>query len=190
MQITLRRASALQLAIKEKINENPLKSDVIISRFDDPGVSFQKASFAFDNAMNLHTSLTSILYEIRKKVSHVSQAVGVADALADMACCDKFTEMCKPLVAVTHFAPDDEQLADQHDDLVNEVRPESHYSSRRESINVSLILEASVEKWKADIASFKREKQRLSDKLLDINANNFIDLDTQTVETLTKYGLL
>lgn len=188
MKITLRKASAVQLLINEFVNSAQLSTSVSIGRYDDPTTVVKDASTKFKAVLAQKLSLTRVLYSLRKKVSTAGQAAGIPDVLADIAFMDKYVAILKPLTNVTKFLPSDEVIMSQQADLKTEALVPNRYS-QREGFDVSIILPDFVSGYTEDLASLRKQKQNLSDKLLELNIKNEIELDEYETKVLTSYGL-
>jgi hypothetical protein len=190
MQLTLRKASAIQKLINEEINSTSLTTKVSIGRFDDPVKKRDEAITKTNDAITKKGALLNALYAIRNQVAAAGQAAGVGDILTQVALIEKLSGMLKPLAGIEAFVVDRETLAAQFKDLTEDKESKSRYSSdRRETFDTSTVYQLSADTWKENLGQFRKEKQALSDKLLELNVRTEITLDAATVETLKYYGI-
>lgn len=190
MKLTLRKASAIQKLINEELTSTAISVTVSIGRFDDAVTKRDEAvTLATDN-LQKKSSLFEALYAIRKLSDAAGRAAGISDILADIAYLDKLSGIVKPLTAVESFSVPTDKLEAEFADLVEEKVAKSSYGGRRESFVTSTINQASVDGWKLDLANYRKRKQVLSDRLLELNIRTEIELSATTVETLKTYGIL
>lgn len=189
MKITLRKASAIQLLINEFLNGSTIGTSVSIGRYDDPAAVTAKASETFNGALVQKLALTKTLYSLRKKVSAASQVAGIPDILADIALTDKHSAILRPLATVSKFAPGADVIAAQLADLKAEVANANSYS-RRDSFDISILSVPQVQEFMGDLSTLRKRKQNLSDKLLELNIKNEIELDEAEEKVLKAYDLV
>ena len=188
MKINLRKANALQLAITQAINETEVKTSVSISRFDLAPTKFVSARSDHKAAIQKKFDLIDALYEVRGLISAAGELASVPFILAQMAAVEKKIAIVTPLAAVKEFAPDPNTLRDQHQDMKSEVVGQNAYHRRRDEIDVNII--EATDEYVAKLAELRREKQRLSDELLQKNVTNEVTLPTKVVETLKEHHLV
>lgn len=189
MNINLRKANALQLAIKQAIKETEVKTTVTISRFDNPLTKHSEARAEHEIAVKKKDVLVDALYAIRKLTAQAGTVAGVSDVLADIAEVDEQIGVVKPLADIKEFAPkNDEVLQAQFDDMKNEQQGQNVYHRRRDSIDVCLIHEA--DNLVKVLADLRLKKQKLSDDLLERNVKTEITLTSEIVITLKKFNLV
>jgi hypothetical protein len=191
MKLNLRKSSALQLAISEQIASTEMPLSVSIGRYDNPVKERDSAVAKFKDGYNKKRALIAVLYSIRRKTATASEAAGVSNLLAEIACIDKIVGMLDSISRISVFAKTDAQLDAAITDLRNEASiPVQYAHQRRESFEESVISEDQVKVWKDEIAAKKREKQGFSDSLLDANVKNEIEVSEQEEAILKKYGIL
>jgi hypothetical protein len=188
MKLTLRKANALQLLINEQIGATNPNPQVAISKYDDPLLGVKFAQTKFVEALEKKQDLLRILYVIRKKVSAVSQAAGIPDLLADVASIDKLTALLKPLAESTQILPSNEVLIAAQEDLKKEQASNSY--SRRDAFGAGILPTTWIEEFKAQVSALRKQKQNKSDKLLELNIQNEIELSDAEQGVLKKYDLI
>lgn len=189
MNVTLRKADALQKLIQNAINSTNPVPTVVITRFNSATKSIEEARAKFQSDWNKKSELLMVLYEIRELSGNTGAAAGVSSLLAQMAQIDKTIALYLPLASTTDFLPEIQVLRAQQIDLIEDKTVE-RYASRRESISVSIFDKESVAKYVAQVAALRRERLEISDRLLAINVSTEITLRTDTAGILKQHGII
>jgi hypothetical protein len=176
MNISLRKASALQNSINDAIKGIDLKGQVTLTEFHAPVMEIDKATTAFKTNLDRRDSLVVALYYIRKQVSASNNAAGVDEKLTEIAYLDKQIQNYTAL-------------------SVNEVREqEAVVLGKLDKIKnrkaTSVFTEADIKSFKAYVNGAKKAKQKLQDEVLELNVRTEIFLNAETVQTLTSEALL
>jgi hypothetical protein len=191
MEMTLRKAAALQLAINEQIQQTEMPVTVTVTRYVNPAEVTDKGRKKFIAGLAKKRDLLGALYSIRNRVAGASEKAGVSTLLAKIAHADKLIGILTSLAAVKDFEMTDTQLLAAQDDLKRDSTADARLSyMRRDQFEASLISEAAVTAFKDEIANLKKEKQELSDLLLTANVTSKISLSEQEESILMKYGIL
>jgi len=189
MNITLRKASALQNSINELIKHTDFTTEVKLNEFQSPETLIEQANVAFNQALSRKESLYSALYEIRKAVSRANAQNSVDQILAEVAHLDKSIAMYSELAGKK---PTDsmEMLKGRLDKIRN--AKEDSYSSLygRHELATGIFQAVDIEAFGRKLTELKRNKQQLQDRLLEINVRTEIQLDAMTEATLATTGLL
>ena len=189
MKLTLRKANALQLLINEKIAATTLATAVSVSRYDDPCLLVISAAANLQESLSKKRLLLEVLYSIRQAASAANQSSGISDILSEVAYIDKLTAALKPLAENSQFSPAEEVLREAHADLKKEVAPVG-YGSRRDAFTTGFIPQGWADGYVKEVSDLRKRKQSLSDKLLELNISNEIELSDQEEEVLKKYDLI
>lgn len=189
MKLTLRKANALQLLINEQIASTSISTQVSISKYDDPVLAVIHAGEIFLASLAMTRALLEVLYSIRKKVADASHRAGISTILSEVAHIDKLTGVLEPLASLSSFAPTEGVLREAHADLKKEV-PLNSYGSRRDALQTGAIPQAWIPVYVKEVSDLRKKKQSLSDKLLELNIKNEIELSEAEEETLKKYDLI
>lgn len=189
MNITLRKADAIQKLINNAINSTHPQPTVTITRFNDPEKALTDANKKFLDDLTKKRSLFVALYEIRDMVGKVGATAGVPTILAQIACIDKTIGVMQPLASATEFFTTEIVLAAQQKDLLDDKTVE-RYTARRESVTASILSKDDVDGYIKEIEKFRRERLVLSDKLLEINVRSEIALSPEAEEILKEYGII
>ena len=191
MKLNLRKASALQIAINDQIAATEMPISVTIERYDIPADVTQKATVKFREGLTKKRELFDVLYSIRQKTSAASEQAGVSRLLAENAHIEKLISLLSPLVSVRVFAKTEAQLDAALADLQKETTQQAQYGyQKRDSFETGVVTEDQSKAWSKDIAYLKRNKQTISDALLEANIKNEIEVSEKEEVILKKYGIL
>lgn len=189
MKLTLRKANALQLLINEQIANTSIQTQVSVGKYDDPVLAVLSASGIFQASLEKTRSLLGVLYSVRQKVAESGHGAGISKILSEIAHIDKLTGVLKPLAILSAFAPTEEVLLAAHADLKKE-QPVNSYSGRAGAFTTGAIPQSWVPIFVKEMSDLRKQKQRLSDKLLELNIQHTIELSPEEEETLKKYDLI
>jgi hypothetical protein len=193
MEISLRRAAALQLAIGEALKELRLETALTVSIYDkDPEARVAAEAGAWRAAMALRSDLLDALYALRTRVGAANQAAGVNDRLAELARLDKDVQLYTRL---SHEAPREapDILSARTERLrTREPAPPARFgvSEPQETVQVGLFGQEEVDAFRSELRRLTRRRQQLKDELTELNASTRITLDETTVRTLTQEELI
>ena len=190
MNISLRKASAIQNRILEAIREIKIETSIQLNEFQDAETMLNQASETlWENDQRRNLLLLS-LYNIRGLVGAANNASGVDLALSKAAFIDK------RIVQLSEFAslsPVDS--IDVINGRLAKIK-EGDQSQRRniygnpDTVQTSVITSLRLSKVKSEILYLKKEKQKLNDEILELNIKTEIPLADETVKVLTDEGLI
>ena len=190
MNISLRKASAIQNRILEAIREIKIETSIQLNEFQDAETMLNQASETlWENDQRRNLLLLS-LYNIRGLVGAANNASGVDLALSKAAFIDK------RIVQLSEFAslsPVDS--IDVINGRLAKIK-EGDQSQRRniygnpDTVQTSVITSLRLSKIKSEILYLKKEKQKLNDEILELNIKTEIPLADETVKVLTDEGLI
>lgn len=186
MQISLRKANAIQVAINEVLKGLEFKAEISINEFQKPEATIASAAEVFFTNVTRRSSLLKSLYEIRKAVSVANATAGIDSRLADIALLEKdfvfFTNHSKSSVRL-----DADVL---HGKLVKVAnRAEESYYTKAE-VDTSVFTQDDLKTLNRLAVKAKKEKQKLQDELLELNVRTTITLSDEAVTTLTAEDIL
>ena len=181
MQVSLRKANALQVAINEALKGLEFKSDVSINEFQKPAQEIELAKQKFDRNVQRRGSLTSALYNIRTAVSSANASNKIDNLLADLARLEKDIVFYTPL-AKASGQTDLEVVRGKLVKIAN--REGESYSFHSSEVSTSIFAETDLEAFRSNLSVAKKKKQALQDQLLEVNVRTTIELATSTVEVL------
>jgi hypothetical protein len=186
MKLTLRKANAVQAAINEALKALDLKTRVELNEFEEVEDQIQKSRDRFLENCITRNSLVTALYEIRASVAQANAGAGVNDMLANVALLEKQISFNNTLAregAQTALRVLNGQVKKNADS-----KDEYRYGLRE--VSTSILTEEEIETFRKNVASFKREKQKLQDRLLELNVQTEIALTETTAEFLKSIDIM
>lgn len=187
MNVTLRKANAIQASINEALKGLEFTDTVSINEFQSVGEAFDQASTKFISNVARRLDLTSALYEIRKAVGSANFNASIDSRLAEVARLEKDIQFFGKY-ASAKVRESDAVINGKLDKIRN--RKEDAYYGRNEEVSTSIFTAAEIENFKNVLAVSKKQKQKLQDELLELNVRTEITLSEQSVATLTKENIL
>ena len=190
MNITLRKANALQLAIGEAVKNIDVETDVKINEFQVGEFEISRVATEFRANIARRTVLITAMYDIRKAVSTANAGAGVDVKLADVAMLEKQVQFYNALAGKKV-----RESAAVVEGQLNKLR-ESKDDSRRSiygyasTVDTSVLSAEDIRGFRTAAAEAKKAKQKLQDELLEINVRTEIEIAQDTVQFLTAEGLL
>lgn len=189
MKLSLRKASALQASINETLKGIVLDVNVSLNEFQDAEAVIAAKRAELTERIQRQIALTKALYAIRMAVGAANAASGVDNTLAEMALADKTIRIYTQLSGVAErtsaavIAGKLHKIANRKDDSNRSYLFESEVST-------TVFEKSDIDEAKAKLAEAKKTKQKLQDKLLEINVRNEIELPQEVVDVLNKENLL
>lgn len=190
MKITLRKANAIQTAINDTLRGINLNSKVQINEFQNAEAELQAAASKFFADANRKDKLLRALYTIRKAVGDANSSVGIDGKLSDVALLDKQIQLYT--LYANHDVRDDAKVVEGKLEKIR-ARPNDSRSSiygYNDTVETAIFTQADVDGFRATVARDKKAKQKLQDEILELNVRTEIELDSDTVATLTAEQLV
>jgi uncharacterized protein YdcH (DUF465 family) len=192
MQITLRKANAVQSEIRKAIAAKNVSDTVSITEFTKnvDGV-LSKAMTDFTTDVTRKVALNTALFNIRKNVARVNASAGVSDILADIELIDanmavysavSTKDVAKTLSEITARI---EKMKASTASATDRI-----YGDRYNTVETTVIEQSVIDGSKEVVKKLKREKQALQDKLLTLNVNKTIDIDHVDEMVLKLEGII
>lgn len=181
MQVSLRKANALQVAINEALKGLEFKSDVSLNEFQNPATEIELAKQKFDRNVQRRWNLIAALYDIRTKVASANASNNIDNLLADLARLEKDLVFFAPL-AKSNIQTDIKIIGGKLEKIAN--RDGESYSFHSSEVSTSVFTETDLEAFRSNLSVAKKKKQALQDQLLEVNVRTTIELATGTVEVL------
>jgi len=190
MNITLRKAHALQTVINEAVNKLAFSTDVALNEFEHPSLVIESANQKFFEAEIQRKELLDVLYSIRKQVALTNVAAGVNVILADIARVEK---------DITFYSMADRIEPRQANEVINgkvgKLKEQSADTGRslyssRDTVSTTIFAADTLTTFKQELSRAKKEKVRLQDMLLTANIKFEIELEPDEVSTLQAADLL
>lgn len=189
MNISLRKASALQNSINDAIKGIDLKGQVTLTEFHAPVMEIDKATTAFKTNLNRRDALVRALYDIRKQVSTANNSAGVDDKLTDIACLEKQIQNYTALSA-NEVREQEAVVLGKLDKIKNRKEDARSIYGYESTVTTTVFTEEDIKGFKVFVSLAKKTKQKLQDEVLELNVRTDISLSADTVQTLTSEALL
>lgn len=186
MQVSLRKANAIQVAINEVLKGLEFKSEISINEFQKPEAVIEAANSAFYNNLGRRNALLSSLYEIRKATAAANAANNIDNLLADLALFEKDIAFFSAQAKVKERL-DSEVIHGKLVKIAN--RAEDSYYAKAE-VETSVFTKEDISEFNSIAVQVKKKKQKLQDELLELNIRTTITLSDETVATLTREDIL
>jgi len=192
MNITLRKASALQASIQEAVKNIDVTVKAELNEFVDAQTALASANAKLVQADQRRTSLTKVLYRIRAQVGTANAESGINGKLAEAAYIDKRIGQLTGLVSAEALQDDIAVIQGKIEKL---KAPESANSRRSlygysDTVSTGLLTQAQVDAFKAEQLALKKEKQKLNDEVLELNVRTVVELSADAVAVLQGEGLI
>jgi hypothetical protein len=190
MNITLRKANAIQNSINDAVKNIKFDTTVELNEFQDPGVELTKANEALFAADARRQKLTMALYNIRALVGTANAASGIDTALAKAAFIDKRIGQLEQLSDLKPFT--DLEVIKGKLEKIKSLKDEarSRIYGYGDTVSTTVVSKEQIDQAKGEILSLKKSKQKLNDEILELNIKTEIPLADDTVATLQAEGLL
>jgi len=190
MNISLRKANAVQNSINEAIKSIKIEKTIELNEFQDIGESLKKANTELINNDTKRQSLLLALYNIRGLVGAANAQCGIDMNLAKAAFIDKRIAQLEEISnagAMTDLAVIAGKI-DKIKNLKDEAR--SRIYGYGDTVSTSVVTEDQISQAKAEIKNLKKQKQKINDEVLELNIKTEIPLSDDVVATLTAEGLI
>lgn len=191
MNISLRKASALQNSINDAIKAIKIETTVELNEFQDSQAVLLKANETLFANDARRQRLLLALYNIRGLVGTANAQCGIDLKLATAAFVDKrvgqLEEFAK-LEAVTDIAIINGKLEKIKNDK-GEGRVSRIYGYN-DTVSTTVIGREQIDAVNAEIKNLKKQKQKLNDEILELNIKTEVPLSEDVVKTLQTEGLI
>jgi hypothetical protein len=191
MNITLRKANAIQNSIQEAIKGIKIEKTITLNEFQDVATELQKANTVLIENDARRQKLLLALYNIRSLVGAGNAQSGIDLALSKAAFIDK------RIAQLEDFANSDEMtelsvLTGKLDKIKNRKDDGGRASlyGYGDTISTSIVTKDQIDQAKTEIKNLKKQKQKLNDEVLELNIKTEIPLGEDAVAVLTAEGLI
>ncbi len=190
MNITLRKANAIQNSINEAIKNVKIELNIDLNEFQDVEAEISKANNELVTNDGRRQKLTMSLYNIRALVGTANAASGIDTALAKAAFIDKRIGQLEQLASAKEMVSLD-IVKGKLDKIKNDKgEARSRLYGYSDTVSTSVLAQEQIDQAKAEILNLKKQKQKLNDEILELNIKTEIPLSDDVVATLTAEGLL
>jgi len=191
MNISLRKANAVQNGINEALKGIEIKTTLELNEFQDVVAELKKANDVLFTNDSRRQRLLLALYNIRGLVGAANASSGIDMKLATAAFIEKRIsqlETLSKLEAVTDLAVINGKL--------EKIRNDKSESARRsiygynDTVSTTVVSAEQIAQVKTEIQNLKKQKQKLNDEILELNIKTEIPLSEDVVKTLSEEGLI
>ena len=182
MKLTLRKANALQNTIQDHVKTIEVKTAVSLNEFQHPLAELDTARSALVAHDVQRAKLTRALYRIRAQVGRANTEAGVSDLLAEAAYIDKRLGHLKGLTESKVVEP--VIVLEGKLEKLRTQEKSSRIYGYNDTVDSGVLTAEQIEGYKADMRDLKKEKQRINDRVLELNVRTEIELDADTVSLL------
>jgi methionine synthase II (cobalamin-independent) len=191
MQINLRKANAIQAEIRKAITAVKVETNITVSEFtSDVDAALSKGALEFNQAVERKEALNDALFQIRAAVGRANASAGISDILAEVENFDAKINL-KTVVATSTARKEITEINARIVKAKSSTGDRmSLYGDRLSNVETGVATEEAIRVAKEEVKRLKREKQALSDKLLQLNVNTLIELTDKTKVTLTAEGFI
>ena len=190
MNISLRKANAVNNSIQETIRQIEIKSSIELNEFQDIAAELKRANDTLFTNDNRRQKLLLAMYNIRGLVGTANTNCGIDLKLATAAFVDKRVaqlEELSKIQPVTDLAVLSGKI-EKIKGLKDEAR--SRIYGYGDTVTTTVVSAEQLDQIRAEIRNLKKQKQKLNDEILELNIKTEIPLSDDVVNTLTAEGLL
>jgi hypothetical protein len=191
MNITLRKANAVQNSINDTIKSIKMDFNIELNEFQDVEAAITKANSELVANDGRRQRLVMALYNIRALVGTANAASGINTALAKAAFIDK------RIGQLEQFATASEMISlDVIKGKLEKIKNDKGENTRRsiygysDTVSTSILSKDQIIQAKVEILNLKKQKQQLNDEVLELNIKTDVPLSDDAVATLQAEGLL
>lgn len=190
MNITLRKANAVQAQIVDALKQIEVKLNVEINEFQNPQAEIENANKALLENDRRRGLLLAAQYNIRGLVGVANAQSGIDSLLTRAAFTDKRISQLEAFVKAETVS--DMAVITGKLDKIRNSKDESRRSlyGYADTVTTSVLNKTNIEQFKNELNSLKKQKQKLNDEVLELNIKTEIPLSDEAVATLTKEGIL
>jgi hypothetical protein len=191
MNITLRKANAVQNSINETVKNIRVELTVEINEFQNVEDTLSKANNELIANDGRRQNLIMALYNIRALVGTANAASGIDTALAKAAFIDKRIGQLEQLAnaaEITSLEVIKGKLEKIRNDKSETAR--SRIYGYSDTVSTGVLSKEQIAQAKTEILNLKKQKQKLNDEILELNIKTEIPLGDDTVATLQAEGLI
>ena len=191
MNITLRKANAVQNSINDTVKGIKIDFTVELNEFQDVEAAITKANSELVVNDSRRQKLTMALYNIRALVGTANAASGINTALAKAAFIDK------RIGQLEQFTTASEMISlDVIKGKLEKIKNDKGETGRRsiygygDTVSTSVLSREQIAQAKTEVLNLKKQKQQINDEVLELNIKTEVPLNEDTVATLQAEGLL
>jgi hypothetical protein len=190
MNITLRKANAIQNTILDAIKGIKVIHSVELNEFQNPEAEIKRANDEMVKNDQRRASLLTAYYNIRGLVAQANSSAGIDLLLTKAAFIDKRVGQVEELAGASAMT-DLEVVKGKIEKI--KTRPADARSSiygYNDAVSTSVLAQAQIDQAKKQIADLKKQKQKINDEVLELNIKTEIPLSDEIANVLAQEGLI
>ena len=183
MKVTLHRAGRVAESVKTAIAQTHVPTFVVVSIYSkEPDADIDRARRDFEAGMERKRKLADILADIRKAIGAENARSGVDDALARKHAIDLRLGQIKQIVGDggKRVTPGPSVSPDEVHERIRAYRSRADsgegFHHMDEELRVSLVGDAEREALESERIELRRELEKISDKLRELNGTCHIEI--------------
>lgn len=190
MQITLRKANALQSSIVDAMKNVKIETNVSINEFEAPEVKISEANNTLFANDQRRSDLLLAQFSIRGLVGAANATSGIDAKLTQAAYIDKRTSQLAEMVNgdkqmdISVIKGKLEKIRNRKDDS------RASLYGREEDVTTPVQTADQLTSVKSLMLDLKKQKQKLNDEVLELNVRTEITLSDEIVAILKKENLI
>jgi hypothetical protein len=190
MNISLRKANAIQASINDAIRSIKITTRVEINEFQEAKTEMVTANNTLFANDARRQKLLLALYNIRGLVGTANVQSGIDTKLATAAFIDKRIGQLEE-ISGSDVVSDITVIEGKLEKIRN--RKEDSRASlygRDDTVTTGVISQEQMDQITAEVKNLKKQKQKINDEVLELNIKTEIPLSEDVVATLTAEGLI
>jgi hypothetical protein len=188
MNISLRKANALQNTINESIKGLESNPVVSLNEFQDAEQEIAQVRGQVMDRLATRKYLYNALYEIRQAVSAANHTSGVDIKLSQVAHQDKLIQLYSGLAEQKVREPS--AVVAGKLEKIRTRTESSRMAFYENSVDTSVFTQEDLDSFRKEVAQLKKAKQKVQDEILELNVRTEIVLSESTKNVLTSQGLV
>lgn len=188
MNISLRRAAALQNSIQECLRGIALEVTVRLNEFQDAESVIGARQTQLAQNLTQRQALTHALYDIRAQVGAANHAAGIDQRLTEIARIERLIQDHQTLSQAA-VRTDAAVIAGELEKR-RATRPESRMYGYDSTVETTVMREEDIQAHRRSMQELRRQRQRLQDEILELNVRTEVSLSPAVLATLQSKDLI
>lgn len=187
MNVSLKKAHSLQLALSEVFDSIALHNSISLNEFQDAEMCIKDARQKLIEKFDRKDRIVTARYDIRNLVDAANYKNGISEKLTRIACLNKTISMYE---AVLKTIRDDFDSAEIIQKKLEKLRTVENRIRINDSVSTTLLTEDHAEKMRKSLADAKKVRASIVDEVSELNVSSKIMLTDFIVEVLTDEQLI
>jgi len=187
MELTLRKANAVQTQINDVLKNIHFSPLVEINEFEDAEQTIKQAADAFSENIKRRERLLEALYAIRKSVGSANQISGLNTLLADSA------HLEKQIKFYTDLMDNKPRLTKEViEGKLNRLRTAENATRmyHEQGISTTMFVQQDLANFKSIVMGCRKTRQKIQDQILELNVKTVITITDEVEKTLKDEGII